>query len=63
MNVIDSQAWAAAYNSEFGVKERGVFMVVMQQPGIRILLDTLTRLEYKQDNGEFIKCKSRLLME
>ena len=27
--------------------------------GIKIL-DTLTRLDYKEDNGEFIKCKARL---
>jgi hypothetical protein len=64
MKAIDSQAWAAAYNSEYiGFKERGVFKVerpkVGPKPGIKIM-DTLTRLEYKEDNGEFIKCKARL---
>ncbi len=29
------------------------------EPGIKIL-DTLTRIENKEDNGEFIKCKARL---
>ena len=32
---------------------------MIPKPGIKIL-DTLTRLEYKEDNGEFIKCKARL---
>ncbi len=30
-----------------------------KKPGIQIL-DTRTRLQYKEDNGEFIKCKARL---
>jgi hypothetical protein len=60
VKAINSQAWAAAYNSEYiGCKELGVFKVERQKPGITIL-DTLTRLEYKEDNGEFIKCKARL---
>jgi hypothetical protein len=60
MKAINSQAWAAAYNLEYiGFKERGVFKVERLKPGIKIL-DTLTRLEYKEDNGEFIKCKARL---
>ena len=60
MAALDNQAWAAAYNSEYiGFKEREVFKVVILKPGIKIL-DTLTRLEYKEDNGEFIKCKARL---
>ena len=45
MKAIDSQAWAAAYNSEYiGFKERGVFKLERQKPGIKIL-DTLIRLE------------------
>ena len=60
MAAIDNQAWAAAYNSEYiGFKERGVFKVVKPEPGVKIL-DTLTILEYKEDNREFIKCKARL---
>ncbi len=42
-----------------GFKEQGVFKVVKPEQGVKIL-DTLTRLEYKEDNGEFIKCKARL---
>jgi hypothetical protein len=60
MKAINSQDWAAAYNSEYiGFKERGVFKVKKKKPGIKIL-DTLTRLEYKEDNGEFIKCRAHL---
>ncbi len=60
MKAIDSQAWAASYNLEYiEFKERGVFKVKRRKQGIKIL-DTLTRLEYKEGNGEFIKCKARL---
>ena len=60
MTALDNQAWAAAYNSEYlGFKQREVFKLVEPAPGVRIH-DTLTRLEYKQDNGEFLKCKVRL---
>jgi hypothetical protein len=60
MKAIESQAWAAAYNLEYiRFKERGVFQVKRLKPGIKIL-DTLNILEYKEDNGEFIKCKARL---
>ncbi len=60
MKAIDCQGWAAAYNSEsIGFEERGVFKVERPKPGIKIL-DTLTGLEYKEDNGEFIKCKALL---
>jgi hypothetical protein len=49
MAAFDNQAWAAAYNVEYiGFKERGVFKVVKAEPGVKIL-DTLTRLEYKED--------------
>ncbi len=58
--MLESKAWAKAYNLEFiGFKEQGVFSVVKQQPGIRVL-DMLTRLEYKEDNCKFIKCKACL---
>jgi hypothetical protein len=60
MKAIDSQAWAATYNSEYiGFNEQSVFKVVLQQSQIKIL-DTFTVLEYKEDNGEFIKCEARL---
>ena len=60
MKALDKQAWAAAYNSEYlGFKQRDVFKLVKPVQGVRIH-DTLTRLEYKEDNGEFLKCKVRL---
>jgi hypothetical protein len=63
MKAIDSQAWAAAYNLEYiGFKEQGVFKVAVERPkpGVKILDTLLNKLEYKDDNGEFIKCKARL---
>ena len=60
MKALDKQAWAAAYNLEYlGFKQREVFKLVKQEPGVRIH-DTLTRLEYEEDNGEFLKDKVRL---
>jgi hypothetical protein len=60
MKALDKQAWAAAYNSEFvGFQQRKIFKVFKPQPGVKIH-DTLTRLEYKGDNGEFLKNKVRL---
>ena len=57
MKELDKQAWAAAYNLEYlGFKQREVFKLVKPAPGVRIH-DTLTRLEYKEDNSEFLKCK------
>jgi hypothetical protein len=51
MAAFDNQAWAAAYNAEYiGFKERGVFKVVKPEPEVKIL-DTLTRLDYKEDNA------------
>ena len=55
MKALDKQAWAAAYNSEYlGFKQREVFKIVKPEPGAQIH-DTLTRSEYKEDNGEFLK--------
>ncbi len=60
LKALDTQSWAAAYNSEFvGFRQRKVFKVVRPEPGVKIH-DTLTRLEYKEDNGEFLKNKVRL---
>ncbi len=60
MKALDKQALAAAYTSEFlGFLQRKVFKVVRPESGVKIH-DTLTRLEYNEDNGEFLKCKVRL---
>ncbi len=60
MKALYSKALATTYNQEYiGFKEQGIFKVVQQQPGFKIL-DTLTRLEYNEDNCEFIKCKASL---
>jgi hypothetical protein len=60
MKALDKQAWAAAFNSEFlGFQQRKVFKVVKPEPGVKIHY-TLTRLEYKEDNSEFLKNKMRL---
>ncbi len=59
MKALNSQAWAAVFNSEYiGFKEQGVFKVVKPEPRFRIL-DTFAGLEYnlKEGNGE---CKARL---
>ena len=57
MKALDKQAWAAASNSGYlGFKQREVFKIVKPEPGVRIH-DILTRLEYKEDNCEFLKCK------
>ncbi len=59
MKALDKQAWAAADNSEYlGFQQREVFKLVKPKPGVRIR-DTITRLEYKEDNDEFLKCKVR----
>ena len=61
MKALVKQAWAAAaYNSEYlGFKRQEVFKIIKPEPGVRIH-DTLTRLEYKEDNGKFLKFKVRL---
>jgi hypothetical protein len=56
----DKQEWAEAYDKEYrGFKERNAFKIVRPKPGVKIH-DTLTRLEYKEDNGTFLKRKVRL---
>jgi hypothetical protein len=51
----DKQEWAEAYNKEYqGFKEQNTSMAVCPDKGIRIH-NTLTRLEYKEDNGTFLK--------
>ena len=53
----DKQEWAEAYDKEYrGFMERDAFKVVHPEKGIKIH-DTLTRLEYKEDNRVFIKRK------
>ena len=42
-----------------GFVERGVFKVVKPEPGTRIH-NTITRLEYKEDNSDFLKVKARI---
>ncbi len=60
MKALDNQAWAAAYNSRFvGFQQQNVFKVVRPEPGVKIQ-DTLTTLEYKEENSEFLKNKVRL---
>ena len=56
----DKQDWAEAYDKEYrGFMERKAFKVVRPEKGIKVH-DTLTRLEYKEDNGTFLKRKVRL---
>ncbi len=60
MKALDKQAWKEAYNLEYlGFVEQGVFKVVKQEPGLRIQY-TITRLEYKEDNGDFLKVTARM---
>jgi hypothetical protein len=42
-----------------GFQQREVFKIVRQKQGVQIH-GTLTRLEYKEDNREFLICKVRL---
>ena len=55
MKALESQAWAAAHKPEWiFFKERRALTVVRQLARIKILV-TLTRLEYKRDNGDFFQ--------
>jgi hypothetical protein len=66
MKALDKQSWAEPYNSEYlGFVERGVFKVVKPQPEVKSkqevkIHDTIIRLEYKEDNGDFLKVKERM---
>ncbi len=47
----DRQSWAEAHDKEYsGFKERNAFKIIRPEKGIK-MHDTLTRLEYKEDNG------------
>ena len=60
MSCEDKQDWAEAYDKEYrGFMERNAFKVVRPEKGIKVH-DTLTRLEYKEDNGTFLKRTVRL---
>ncbi len=56
----DKQDWAEACDKEYrGFMERKAFKVVRPEKGLKIH-DTLTRLEYKEDNGTFLTRKVHL---
>ncbi len=60
MKALDKQAWAAAYNSGYlDFQQLEVFKIVKPEQGVQIH-DTITILEYEEDNGEFLKCQVRL---
>jgi hypothetical protein len=60
MSRVDKQELATAYDKEYqGFFERQAFKVIPAPPGVKIH-DTLTRPEYKEDNGTFLKRKVRL---
>jgi hypothetical protein len=48
-------AWAEAYNQEYcAFKEQNAFKFVCPEPVVEIR-DTLTKLEYKKDNGTYLR--------
>ena len=56
----DKQEWGDAFTKEYlGFAERGAFKAVRPLAGVKVH-DTLTRFEYKEDNGTFLKRKVRL---
>jgi hypothetical protein len=62
MSSKDKQLWEEAFSKEFvGFQDRKVFKIVRPEPGKKIL-HTLTRMEYKEDNGKFVKCKLCLVV-
>jgi hypothetical protein len=51
----DQQEWAEALNKEYrGFKDHNALAVVKSPKGARIL-ETVTRWEYKEDNGRLVK--------
>jgi hypothetical protein len=57
---LDKQAWAGACDSEYlGFVERGEFKVVKPEQEAKIRY-RITRLGYKEDNGDFLKIKARM---
>jgi hypothetical protein len=56
----DRQEWGKAFDKEYrGFKERNAYNVVRPKSGVRVI-DTLTRLEYKEDHCTFLKWKARM---
>jgi hypothetical protein len=66
VNAMERQAamalWAEAFNQDFvGFQDQQVFKIVRPKPGEKVL-GTLTRMEYKEDNGKIVKCKVRFVV-
>jgi hypothetical protein len=60
IKALDKPGWVEAYNLEYlGFVEQGVSKVVKPEPGVRIH-NTITKLEYKEDNGDFLKVKAHM---
>ncbi len=57
MSRSDREDWAAAMNKEYlGFKDMKALAIVKQPKGAR-KLGTLTRWEYKEENGKLVKYK------
>ena len=60
MSRSDREDWAAAMNKEYlGFKDMKALAIVKPPKGARIL-GTLTRWEYKEENGKLVKYKVRM---
>ena len=58
----DRQEWAEALNKEYrGFKDSNALAIVKPPKEARIL-GTLTRWEYKEDNGTLVKYKVRMVV-
>ena len=56
----DKHDWAEAHDKEYrGFMERKAFKAVRPEKGIKVH-DTLTRLDYKEDNGTFLQVKQKV---